>query len=175
MNTLKEHALVCPHCGLGFMRRLKLQGTTSCPRCTQRFDRAKAVVTGPLASDIRSGRIRKRQARGASLLHEKRTGGVIRGDQAPTSIAEARFKARAFDKGWKPHRPSWPDFLVETADGLIAVEVKGRGDSVSPEQRATFTLLEQAGIAVYLWRDTKDARDVLTRWYPALDLRTPAP
>ena len=89
---------------------------------------------------------------------------VIRGDQVPTSISEALFKARALEKGWKPHRPSWPDFLVETESGLIAVEVKSRTDDVSKYQRETFNLLEEAGIPVYLWKNSGEMKSTLKRW-----------
>lgn len=80
------------------------------------------------------------------------------------STAEARFKAKATEKGWVPHRPSWPDFLVETDEGVIAVEVKSRTDEVSKEQAESFSLLESAGIPVYVWKDRKETRDNLVRW-----------
>lgn len=89
---------------------------------------------------------------------------VIRGENVPFSVSEALFKARAMEKGWKPHRPSWPDYLVETPEGVIAVEVKSYSDTVSEEQRRTFTILESIGIKVYLWRNAKDAPNKLIRW-----------
>ena len=96
---------------------------------------------------------------GPLVTHE-----VIRGDQVPHSTAEAKFKAKSAAKGWRPHRPSWPDFLVETDSGTIAVEVKARSDDLSPEQVATFTVLERAGLPVYIWKDAAGLRGCLVRW-----------
>lgn len=95
---------------------------------------------------------------------------AIRGTQIPTSKAEAKFKAKAADKGWVAHRPSWPDFLVETEKGLIAVEVKSRTDSVSKTQILTFNMLEAAGIPVYIWRDAKESNGALVKWENGLAL-----
>jgi hypothetical protein len=65
-------------------------------------------------------------------------------------------------KGWRVHRPSWPDFLIENEQGCFAVEVKGRGDRCSLAQMKTFDALERAGLPVYLWREIKP--DTLERW-----------
>lgn len=96
-------------------------------------------------------------------MAKHRVGMVIRGAQIPASRAEAVFKAKAMEKGWKPHRPSWPDFLVETHAGLIAVEVKAN-DAVSAEQKVTFSLLERCGIPVYLWRMKSGTNRRLVKW-----------
>lgn len=102
-----------------------------------------------------------------AVLREQAT---IRGEQIPISLAEAEFKQRCTLREWLPHRPSWPDFLVQTEHGLIGVEVKDR-DMVSPEQAATFDLLETLGLPVYLWRRGDDQ---LTRWNASLSLKSPS-
>lgn len=89
---------------------------------------------------------------------------TLRGRDVPVSLHEARFKARAMAAGWLPHRPSWPDFLVEMQGRLVGVEVKGPRDSVSSEQAETFDALEAAGLPVYVWHDTDERRDRLVRW-----------
>jgi hypothetical protein len=87
--------------------------------------------------------------------------GAIREYQVPNSRAEATFKGKAAEHGWIPHRPSWPDFLVEIPGlGLVAVEVKDK-DTISSEQRRTFDLLTAAGLPVYLWRRGDES---LRRW-----------
>jgi hypothetical protein len=138
-----------------------------------RFRRGDAVVKGEEATLIRRKRYERRKIQAEKILESARPVSavqVLRGAQVPTSLAEAKFKARAVEKGWRPHRPSWPDFLVETAKGLIAVEVKSRRDSVSRAQRQTFGLLEAAGIPVYLWRDAKESEGHLVRWEKGLGL-----
>lgn len=146
---------------------------TPCPKCKIRFSRKEAIVSGEEATQIRRIRYARKRAIGAKLLASVASIAppeVIRGDQVPSSVAEAKFKARAIEKGWQPHRPSWPDFLVQTDKGLIAVEVKSRGDQVSKTQRQTFDLLEAAGVQVFLWRDTKESKGTLVRWEGGLGL-----
>lgn len=168
MRSVKQRCLLkCPHCEHVFHRTLDpTRGTTSCPKCQGRFSRCAAYLVGEAAAATGywKSRVAKRVAKAAVVLADRDCDplrAAIRGEQIPNSIPEARFKARAAAKGWIPHRPSWPDFLVEYDGGLIAVEVKSRKDEVSPTQRATFDLLEQAGIHVYLWRDQSST---LTRW-----------
>ena len=132
-----------------------MKGTTLCPKCKNRFTRKEAVVKGEEATKVRRERYAKKKARNAKVLAPAKASlrilqETIKGSQVPQSAAEAKFKARAFEKGWSSHRPSWPDFLVETDKGLIAVEVKSRTDSVSRTQRQTFDLLEASGIPVYM-------------------------
>jgi len=116
---------------------------------------------------VRRERFERKKEQGAKLLKKVSESGLtstIRGEQIPPSLAEAKFKARAVEKGWRPHRPSWPDFLVETENGVIAVEVKSRTDTISKTQRLTFSLLEASGVPVYIWRDSKDSRATLVKW-----------
>lgn len=174
MERGQRSAFRCPHCSHGFERRTGKRNITSCPKCRQRFAKSDAVVTGADATQIRKDRYERRKE-----ISKKHMGSsakrsvveIIRSTQIPTSVSEAKFKARALEKGWKPHRPSWPDFLVETEAGrLIAVEVKSRTDRISKTQRATFNLLESAGIPVYVWRDVNEGRNVLVRWDQGLGL-----
>lgn len=149
----------------------KTNTKTACPKCTKPFARYR----GLLGIDGESARARK-SAKQKAIAAERlfRNAGVyrpnpvhfdiIRGDQVPNSSSEAAFKAKAVEKGWKPHRPSWPDFLVETDNGLIAVEVKSESDSVKAEQAATFTLLEKMGIPVYVWKNVPGRNTRLERW-----------
>ena len=146
---------------------------TACPKCGNKFSRLEGKVNESEARVIRQERYQKKRDKNAQLFgsdHACASARTIRGEQVPLSTAEARFKARAAEKGWRPHRPSWPDFLVETGEGLIAVEVKSRSDSVSKTQRETFNILEAAGVRVYLWRDSKKGRDRLVKWENGIGL-----
>lgn len=158
----------CPHCNHGFVRLTgKITGSTTCPKCLKRFTRTLGQVLDDEALTVRREALeQKYQKNRAIYAPESAVGasGIIRGEQIPLSVAEAKFKARATEKGWRPHRPSWPDFLVETESGLIAVEVKARTDELSKTQVETFTLLESIGIPVYIWKDMKATRGTLIRW-----------
>ena len=91
-------------------------------------------------------------------------GGIIRGDYQPVSDAEAKFKELCDKKGWRAHRPSWPDYIVETKTGnLLCVEVKG-SDKISMEQFITFSLLEKYGFNLFVWKNKNGVRDRLFRW-----------
>jgi hypothetical protein len=158
----------CPHCEHGFVRLTgKITGSTSCPKCLKRFTRTVGQVLDDEATKVRREALERKYEKNRAIYAPEPTGiasAVIRGEQIPLSGAEAKFKARATEKGWRPHRPSWPDFLVETESGLIAVEVKARTDELSQTQIETFTLLESVGIPVYIWKDMKTTRGTLIRW-----------
>lgn len=158
----KQNAFRCPHCGHLFLRHTwtPLKGTTRCPECRERFSRSENLALEQRMSLL--GAARDKRHRRIRAFTPPAPEDTIRGDKIPYSIAEAQFKAQALRKGWKPHRPSWPDYLVETEFGFIGVEVKDK-DDVSPTQSATFTLLEEAGLPVYVWR--RDA-EFLRRWKP---------
>ena len=174
MGKSQLNVFRCPHCSHGFERRTGKRSTTSCPKCRLRFEKNASLVTGVDATQIRKIRYERRKEIAKKLLQDSSTPNTpetIRSTQIPTSVAEAKFKARALEKGWKPHRPSWPDFLVETETGqIVAVEVKSRTDRISKTQHATFNLLESAGIPVYVWRDSNEGRNVLVRWNSGLGL-----
>lgn len=174
MRPLRFH-LECPHCQHSFWRTLKLKGSTTCPKCRRHFTRRAGVLPDSEPELCRY------DAHETRIEHNARVMGPIddaalRGRQIPTSLAEARFKRLCQDMGWLPHRPSWPDFIVEADDGPIAVEIKSRGDQLSPSQIQSFTLLERMGVRVYLWRDSAASRQRLVRWgqRPELDLILPA-
>jgi hypothetical protein len=158
----------CPHCQHGFVRLTgKITGATSCPKCLKRFTRTVGQVLDDEATKVRREALERKYEKNRAIYAPDPAGiasAVIRGEQIPLSGAEAKFKARATEKEWRPHRPSWPDFLVETESGLIAVEVKARTDELSQTQIETFTLLESVGIPVYIWKDMKTTRGTLIRW-----------
>lgn len=158
----------CPHCNHGFARLTeKTTGSTSCPKCLKRFTRTSGRALRDEATKVRRQALERKHEKNKGIYAPDATGltsAVIRGEQIPLSSAEAKFKARATQKGWRPHCPSWPDFLVETDPGLVAVEVKARIDELSPTQIESFTLLGSAGIPVYIWKDTKTTRGSLIRW-----------
>ena len=144
-------SLACPKCKKEFHRRFltkTLQRKTSCPTCGERFIREDAVQFAKTVKLIKKH---------TALDSEE----VIRGSQLPNSRAEADFKARCFQGGWKPHRPSWPDFLIESDSELLAVEVKSAKDKISEEQARTFDLLEKAGVPVYIWKEDSDGGSLL--------------
>lgn len=158
----------CPHCAHGFVRSAeKLAGGTSCPGCGKRFTRALGQVLGAGAGEVRKEDAARKYDRIKSHYGDRigLAGRLaIRGEQVPRSRAEAEFKAKAAEKGWTPHRPSWPDFLVETPLGTIAVEVKSRTDRLSATQVQTFTLLEAIGLPVYIWKCSGENKHRLVRW-----------
>lgn len=85
------------------------------------------------------------------------------------SSVEQAFVLRALKRDPKPeiHRSGWPDFLLEERGRTYGVEVKGPGDSLRPQQRATFAALERAGVPVYVWSPHVDDRLVpWSRWKP---------
>lgn len=167
MPKREPRALRCSECSYGFVRVLRTtRQKASCPKCKSRFDtkHCDSFSQIEIAAIRREAFDRKRAKREALFIGLRPNVKMIRANQVPASMAEATFKAKALEKGWKPHRPSWPDFLVETRDGTIAVEVKSRGDSVSATQAATFTILEASGIPVFIWRRAKGCDHKLVRW-----------
>lgn len=67
--------------------------------------------------------------------------------------AERQFVEQAHDQMMPVHRPSWPDFMLLTEDGLVFVEVKAKGDVISPNQHRTFEILKTHGVKVYIWNE----------------------
>lgn len=68
--------------------------------------------------------------------------------------AEAKFQKACENHGFSTLRNGWPDFLVfDNRQLLGAVEVKGRGQTLSPNQRAVSQVLKAVGIHVYISRD----------------------
>lgn len=158
----------CPQCSYVFNRVSKhTSGRTTCPHCHHSFPRQRGKLSETDPEWVKANNYAVRVATNRKLM---KTEGAevpqeaIRGLQVPLSSAEARFKAKAAAKGWTPHRPSWPDFLVETPEGILAVEVKSRNDAISAAQFSTFELLETLGVKVYLWRDAPGAEGKLSRW-----------
>lgn len=169
MSKVRAFAFLCPECQHAFRRpsNKQLLGSTSCPNCHERFKRYENRLTG---ADVE-----KLIRRPNGPLRIDHTGiDAIRGEQIPASGSEALFKQRCAALGWKPHRPSWPDFLVERNGEMICVEVKSRSDDVSQTQRATFILLEAMGIPVYIWRNSKSERHRLKRFQPLRLVTRPA-
>ena len=162
----------CPKCDLGFQRLLRAtRQQVSCPSCSTRFAKSARITDEAMVAEILKECVTRRRLRnGRALERLPKDDTVIRVDQVPYSSAEAAFKARAIEKGWKPHRPSWPDYLVETQNGLMFVEVKSAHDDISETQARTLSLLERHGIPVYLWRRKKGSSNVLVKWNSGLGL-----
>lgn len=162
--------LKCSSCSYSFSRLFgqKVKNSTTCPKCLTRIiirdcvpsdeDRANSLLE-----------IHERKMKVNSRVMAKNSMGSmpsdgIKYDQVPVSRAEAKFKGMAAARGFKVHRPSWPDFLLEKNGKLYFAEVKSKKDMVSSFQHETFDLLEKYGIAVYLWRDDKESEYFLKRW-----------
>ncbi len=69
---------------------------------------------------------------------------------------ETVFAERALKKGWAVLRRGWPDFLLMREKGanafeFIAVEVKGGGDCIRPDQAVMHAALQAMGIRVFIW------------------------
>lgn len=85
----------------------------------------------------------------------------------PTGLmpAELEFANLALEKMWPVHRPSWPDFMMLTeTDELVFVEVKGKTDQISDNQRRTFNILTRHGFKVFVWHETRPRK--LMKWTP---------
>lgn len=158
----------CPACSYVFNRISKhTSGRTTCPHCQHAFPRQQGKLNETDPEWIRASNYAVRVTTNRTLMQAEGVNvpsSAIRGEQVPLSSAEARFKGKVAAKGWTPHRPSWPDFLVETPEGIIAVEVKSRNDTITDSQFNTFELLESLGVKVYLWRDAPGTEGKLPRW-----------
>jgi hypothetical protein len=158
--SVRSRGLRCPKCAHEFRRIIgHMKGRTTCPVCRHEalrtlFLPAPAESKAIICRDLAERRRRNHEKSRAKLEGKLNQSGVIRGAQIPNSPSEAAFKAEAIARGFKAHRPSWPDFLLETADGsLVAVEVKARKEAIAASQRLTFDLLEKYGIPVFIWRN----------------------
>lgn len=145
--------MVCPNCET----QRKIPPSCKKARCAGCHKRIKITPDVLIAKDKRFALFKAKREK---VIGDAKVVG-IRADCIPLSMHEARFKRRCADRGWTIHRPSWPDYIVETETGMIAVEVKGGKDEVSFTQAATFDVLESMGIRVFVWRDGTDA---LARW-----------
>lgn len=97
-----------------------------------------------------------------SPRHDRCTGlaGFIqRVYKPPTNRAEALVHRSLLDDGYLVVSGGWPDFMVITGpDEIIAVEVKGPGDSLADHQIVVLELLARAGINTYIkWPDYYEA------------------
>ncbi len=71
----------------------------------------------------------------------------------PRNAAEAETYHELFELGYLPVASGWPDFFViEDADDIFVVEVKGPGDSLRPNQIVVLEMLASAGIDTYIRR-----------------------
>ena len=66
---------------------------------------------------------------------------------------EARFAEWATSQGWDVTKRGWPDFICRRDGALMAVEVKGGADELSPEQIDTLDDLSAAGLPTYVYHD----------------------
>jgi len=169
-------AFKCPKCFKPFHRKVgSMKGKTSCFWCGAKFSREEGCAEHE--PDI-GQQIAARKQKSRAKRYEKKLNTVlqtnidatIKGDQTPISEYEANFKAKCLKKGWLPHRPSWPDFLVQKDGQLIFVEVKGGRDSLSTTQQETFRVLEKAGIKTYVWWNRVDDKLMPWREFHSLSL-----
>lgn len=163
----------CPHCSHSF--RLRTRGhKPKCTKCLQRFPGKDNIASQDAKSEVlrrRRESNKKYSVKKNPVLVIDQGPQVVRGDQVPSIKAEAKFKARAMQKGYVVHRPSWPDYLLEKDGKLMHVEVKGHNDEVSKEQALTFNLMERHGIPVYIWKDCDETRGDLIRWGDGIEAR----
>lgn len=64
---------------------------------------------------------------------------------------EARFAEWAVASGWDVTKRGWPDFLCRRDGALMAVEVKGGADDLTPEQIDALDDLSAAGLPTYVY------------------------
>lgn len=103
------------------------------------------------------------------LRRQRQLEAEIVGAEAPLHPFEAEFRRRGLLRGWRVHRPSWPDFLCEDECGLFFVEVKAKGDGLRANQHRTAHLLTRLGFRVYVWSEHRPDRLLL--WKPGISLR----
>ena len=61
---------------------------------------------------------------------------------------ESKFKEDMKALGYTVYRNGYPDFLLEKDNMLVFVEIKNNFDSIKPQQRRMFKLLQKHGIKV---------------------------
>lgn len=66
---------------------------------------------------------------------------------------EARFAEWATSQGWDVTKRGWPDFICRRDGALMAVEVKGGKDNLSPEQVDALDDLSALGLPTYVYFD----------------------
>lgn len=165
MKDFKLRPIECAHCCRAFYRCCKSTGRSRCPHCRKNTPRDKRPSQEEIAKLLCQRKAAKaNRIAGRMNMNALMDMDAIKAHQIPSSLHEGLFKSRCAEKGWRAHRPSWPDFIVEIGSRMIAVEVKSRSDRVSTTQRATFDLLERMGVPVYLWRNSKDGQSKLVRW-----------
>jgi hypothetical protein len=64
---------------------------------------------------------------------------------------EALFAEWAESQGWTVTKRGWPDFICRRNGEVMAVEVKGGADDISPEQGDTLDNLSAAGVPTYVY------------------------
>ena len=64
---------------------------------------------------------------------------------------EALFAEWATANGWDVTKRGWPDFICRRDGALMAVEVKGGADELSPEQIDTLDNLSAAGLPTFVY------------------------
>lgn len=72
-------------------------------------------------------------------------------DISGMNTSEVAYLSRLARKKGRAWRSGWPDFLVEQDGRFMFVEVKAGNDKVRPNQYATFSALEAAGLRVFVW------------------------
>ena len=64
---------------------------------------------------------------------------------------EALFAEWAESNGWHVTKRGWPDFICRRNGEIMAVEVKGGNDDISPEQVDTLDNLSAAGVPTFVY------------------------
>ncbi len=76
----------------------------------------------------------------------------IQTGRRPKNDAEGQFWDFVAKSGWKATKRGWPDFLVETEEGVICVEVKPHSTrKLKKSQEAAIGWLVQFGVPCYKW------------------------
>ena len=68
-----------------------------------------------------------------------------------TSLYETLFREWAESQGWDVTKRGWPDFICRRGKEVMAVEVKGGNDNISPEQIDTLDNLSAAGVPTFVY------------------------
>lgn len=95
-------------------------------------------------------------------------------DEVTGNTAERLFASMAIGYGKEVLKNGWPDFAVVDGPGKkpYCVEVKDKKDLLSEEQVRCFSMLELAGVDVYVWMPAKPRAFIKWReWHKSKNFR----
>jgi hypothetical protein len=90
-----------------------------------------------------------------ALVHHSANELALKGADVARQIAKAKHNGMM---------PGWPDFEVITEAGVVFLEVKAPGGSLTEAQRGVHDAMRRLGCRVAVVRDIADTRAALAAW-----------